>query len=305
MKVRMQRQLCLVWLLLLVLSPSSPAQSVQPAMKEADALFQAQKWAEAAKAYEAITKADPSNGRAWNRLGAALQSMNKDEQAIEAYQHAAQIGGNPATMYSLATAYLKTNNREKAFEWLRKAIAAGFAQVKQLETDSALAVLRDDARFKEIMAGAQKNATPCAFAPEHRQFDFWIGEWDVQNPQGQLAGTSSIQLMLGGCVIYENWTSGGGAYTGKSFNLYNPTLKKWQQFWADDKGGVQEFSGEYQDRELRYTGESLDPKGNKIMHRMTFFNLSPDRVRQLWEQSTDNAKTWTVAFDGLYVRKKS
>jgi hypothetical protein len=303
MKVHVLNQACVAWLMLLVLSFASAAQ-VQPAMKDADALYQAQKWAEAAKAYEAIVKSEPSNGRAWNRLGSALQSMGKYEQAIEAYQHSAQIGGNPATMYSLATVYLKMNNREKAFEWLRQAVASGFAQVKQLETDSALSVLRDDSRFKELVAGAQQNATPCAFVPEHRQFDFWVGEWDVQNPQGQPAGTSSIQRMLGDCVIYENWTSGGGAYTGKSFNLYNSTLRKWQQFWADDKGGVLEFSGEYKDNELRYTGESLDPKGNKIMHRLTFFNLSPGRVRQLWEQSTDNAKTWTIAFDGLYIRKK-
>jgi hypothetical protein len=177
-------------------------------------------------------------------------------------------------------------------------------QTKQLEADPDLAALRDDARFKEVTAQAQRNARPCAASPEHRQFDFWIGEWDVQNPQGQPAGTSSIQLILGDCTIFENWTSAGGAYTGKSFNLYNSSLKKWQQFWVDDKGGVLEFTGEYKGNELRYTGESLDQKGDKTMHRLTFFNLSKDRVRQLWEQSTDNGKTWTIAFDGLYVRKK-
>ncbi|MGB7926177.1 MAG: tetratricopeptide repeat protein [Pyrinomonadaceae bacterium] len=303
MRVQIVSKACVVSLMLLVLSCAAQAQ-VQPAMQEADALYQAQKWAEAAKAYEAITKVEPSNGRAWNRLGSALQLIGKYEQAIEAYQRSAQIGGNPVTMYNLATAYSKTNNREKAFEWLRKALDAGFAQVKQLETDADLSALHDDARFKEIVAGAQKNATPCAASPEHRQFDFWIGDWDVQNPQGQPAGTSSVQLILGGCVVFENWTSAGGAYTGKSFNQYNSTLKKWQQFWADDKGGVMEFRGEYQGTELRYTGESVDPKGNKIMHRMTFFNLSPGRVRQWWEQSTDNGKTWTTSFDGLYIKKK-
>jgi tetratricopeptide (TPR) repeat protein len=303
MKVQRPGSIFIAWLILLVVSIPSLAQT-NPAMQEADALYQAKKWAEAAKAYETITKAEPSNNRAWSRLGAALQAMGKYEQAIEAYQHAAQAGGNPATMYNLAVAYSKTNNREKAFEWLQRAVAAGFAQIKQLETDADLTTLRDDPRFKEVVAQAQKNATPCAASPEHRQFDFWIGEWDVQNPQGQPAGTSSIQLILGGCVVFENWTSGGGAYTGKSFNLYNSTLKKWQQFWADDKGGSLEFAGEYKDGELRYTGESLDPKGNKIMHRLTFFNLPEGRVRQLWEQSTDNAKTWTTVFDGLYVKKK-
>ncbi|MFY9608407.1 MAG: tetratricopeptide repeat protein [Blastocatellia bacterium] len=36
---------------------------------EADALFTAQKWNEAAPAYEALTKTNPNNGRVWYRLG--------------------------------------------------------------------------------------------------------------------------------------------------------------------------------------------------------------------------------------------
>ncbi len=291
-------------LILFVISLPALAQTRPPAMQDADTLFQAQKWAEAAQAYEAITKAEPTNGRAWNRLGMSLRLLGKDEQAIEAFQHAVAIGNNPVVMYNLASLYAKRKDKERAFEWLKKSLGAGFAQVKQLETDADLASLRDDPRFKEAVTEANRNLKPCAASPEHRQFDFWVGEWDVQNPQGQPAGTSSIQLILGDCTIFENWTGASGTYTGKSFNIYNSSLKKWQQFWSDDKGGVLEFEGEYKDGELRYTGESLDAKGNKIMHRLTFFNLAPDRVRQLWEQSTDGGKTWTIAFDGLYVRKK-
>ncbi|HEX8650945.1 MAG TPA: tetratricopeptide repeat protein [Pyrinomonadaceae bacterium] len=294
----------LVCLLLLLVPLPALAQTRPPTMQEAEALFQAQKWAEATQAYEAITKAEPSNVRAWSRLGMSLRSLGKYEQAIAAFQHAASVGSNPVVMYNLATLYSRMKDKERAFEWLRKALGAGFAQVKQLETDADLAALRDDPRFKEAVAAANRNLRPCAASPLHRQFDFWIGEWDVQNPQGQPAGTSSIQLILGDCTIFENWTSAGGAYTGKSFNLYNSSLKKWQQFWSDDKGGVLEFTGEYKDGELRYTGESLDQKGNRIIHHLTFFNLAPDRVRQLWEQSTDGGKTWTTAFDGLYVRKR-
>ena len=34
-------------------------------------------------------------------------------------------------------------------------------------------------------------APPCD-APEFRQFDFWLGEWTVTKPDGQLAGTNRI-----------------------------------------------------------------------------------------------------------------
>jgi hypothetical protein len=295
---------CIACLIVAVASLPVLAQTQPAGAQDADALFQAQKWAEAAQAYEAITKAEPSNGRAWNRLGMSLSATGKYEQAIDAFQHAAQVASNPIVMYNLASVYSKVKDKEHAFEWLHKALGAGFAQVKQLETDADLAALRDDPRFKEVLAQANRNLRPCAAAPENRQFDFWVGEWDVQNPKGQPAGTSSVQLILGDCTIFENWTSASGTYSGKSFNIYNSSLKKWQQFWTDDKGGVLEFTGEYRDGELRYTGESLDQKGNHVLHRLTFFNLAPARVRQLWEQSTDGGKTWTTVFDGLYVRKK-
>lgn len=64
-----------------------------------------------------------------------------------------------------------------------------------------------------------------------------------------------------------------------------------------------DFEGEYKDGAMRYTSASINANGQKTLGRMTFFNLG-DKVRQLWETSTDDGKTWTVAFDGTYVRKK-
>jgi hypothetical protein len=44
---------------------------------------------------------------------------------------------------------------------------------------------------------------PCA-APGHRQFDFWLGEWEAA-ANGKFAGTNKITSILGGCVIMEEW----------------------------------------------------------------------------------------------------
>ncbi len=145
--------------------------------------------------------------------------------------------------------------------------------------------------------------SPCKTKSEYRQFDFWIGEWDVQ-AQGRTAGTNSVKLILGDCVVFENWTGAGGL-EGKSFNVYNAAKGKWQQTWIDSAGSVLELSGEYKDGEMRLAGESTRPRdGKKIINRLTFSKLSSDKVRQLWEQSADEGKTWTVAFDGTYIRKR-
>ncbi|HEX9829334.1 MAG TPA: hypothetical protein VGB10_03905 [Bacteroidota bacterium] len=145
--------------------------------------------------------------------------------------------------------------------------------------------------------------TPCKDSPEFRQFDFWIGEWEVRNPNGVKVGESSIQLIIGDCVIFENWTGAGGG-TGKSFNVYNAATKQWQQFWVGSGGGVLELSGTYHDNKMEYTGESIQKDGKRIQNRLIFFNNPDKTVRQLWEQSTDGGKQWTVAFDGMYVRKQ-
>jgi hypothetical protein len=46
------------------------------------------------------------------------------------------------------------------------------------------------------------------------------------------------------------------------------------------------------------------PNGTKVINRITWRETAPGEVRQLWEQTTDGGKTWTVSFDGRY-RKRS
>lgn len=272
-------------------------------MAEAEALYQAQKWAEAVRAFESLVKAEPANGRAWLRLGGALHQLGQYERAAVALERAVEISLSPVAMYNLACAYARLNEKDKAFEWLNKALNAGFPQLSLLQQDDDLAGLRADARYREVVALGERLTKPCLYAAENRQFDFWVGEWDVQMG-GQPAGTNSVKPILDGCVIFENWTGALGG-TGKSFNFYNAATHKWQQTWVDNTGSVLELAGDYADGQMRFSGASLRPDGSKLLHRLTFFKLSPERVRQFWEQSTDGGKNWTVSFDGMYVRQKT
>lgn len=282
-------------------APQQPQAS--PAMREAESLYGSRKWADAAQAFAAVTKSEPANGRAWMRLGGALHWLGKYGEAVGALEKAAGILRGPVVMYNLACAHARAGNKDKAFEWLNKSAATGFVKTTSLNADEDLASLRDDARFAELLKTADKAARPCMHAPEHRQFDFWVGVWDVQMG-GQPAGTNTVERILDGCVLYENWAGAGGGGTGKSFNFYNSATGKWQQTWVSSTGGVLELHGEFKDGKMLYAGESKLPDGTKVSERLTFFDLGPDRVRQFWEQSRDGGKTWTVAFDGMYLRKK-
>jgi tetratricopeptide (TPR) repeat protein len=92
MKFSILRVTCLVLVLLLapLITVTAQTSSATSPTNEANALFQAQKWAEAAKAYEAITKTEPDNGRAWYRLAYSLQKSNKYEDAAGAYEKAVE-----------------------------------------------------------------------------------------------------------------------------------------------------------------------------------------------------------------------
>lgn len=143
--------------------------------------------------------------------------------------------------------------------------------------------------------------TPPPLPPESRQFDFWVGEWNVTTPDGKPAGQSRIELLPGRAGLLENWMGAGG-FDGKSLNAYNGAKKQWQQFWVGGGGGILELAGGLVDGSMVLTGEH-DVRGRHLIEKITWTPNADGSVRQHWEQSADGGKTWTTAFDGLYRRK--
>ncbi len=145
--------------------------------------------------------------------------------------------------------------------------------------------------------------TPCATRPESKQFDFWVGEWDVTSAKGTHAGTSSVRKILGDCVVFENWTDARGSQ-GKSLNAYNAGLGMWQQFWTSQTGNVTEYRhSEWVDGSLRFTAHVPDVDSPNLL-RMTFTPIDSNTVRQWGQSSADGGKTWKPTFDLYYHRRK-
>ena len=147
------------------------------------------------------------------------------------------------------------------------------------------------------LLSAQK---PCS-RPEFRQFDFWIGEWLPQNVQGMTVGTSSIQLILKSCIIFENWQTPVSA--GKSFNVFDVRDGKWHQTWVDDKGLITHYVGGLVDGKMVLDSRSTN-NGQQVTNRVTYTKLADGSVRQHGEASSDEGKTWTTTFDFKYVKAK-
>ena len=149
-----------------------------------------------------------------------------------------------------------------------------------------------------LLVQAQPPQRPPCSAPEHRQFDFWVGDWVVHNPKGQQVGTNRIEKVENGCAIQENWTSAGGG-TGRSINFYEPVSKRWVQAWAGG-GTVLLLQGAFVGGKMILEGRSPGPSGAEVRDRITWSRLGGGKILQFWEQSADGGKTWTVAFDGTY-----
>lgn len=276
----------------------------------ADSLFSASNWKDAITKYQESLIIDSSNGRVWYRLGAAYQNSNQYGKAIEAYQQSLLQKNNviPAIFIKsdLAKAYSLYKDSSKALELLSSMVSSGYANFPDLISSSEYDFLRQTARFKSIVVMAKANAYPCLNNPHNREFDFWVGEWNVfQTGTDFLVGKSRIENTLGGCLILENWTAMGNPAEGKSMNFLNPKTAKWEQHYMSISGVSQNYyNGEYKETAMRYDGDGVDKVGNKLLFHLTYFNEGPNQVRQVLERSADSGKTWTTLYDFTYKRTK-
>ena len=152
------------------------------------------------------------------------------------------------------------------------------------------------------VASARDAAVVCGKEEPYGALDFWVGEWDVKahgDEKGDSVGSSQIEKVAGGCAILERW----GA-EGMSWNFFDVGLGKWRQIWIDAGGRKSEMAGSYRDGAMRLEGEVVLADGRKWINRMTFFDLGPNRVRQVAERSTDGGVTWTTTVDLVYLRRE-
>jgi hypothetical protein len=146
-------------------------------------------------------------------------------------------------------------------------------------------------------------AVPDCSAPEHRQFDFWLGTWDV-TVAGKPAGVNRIESDLKGCVLVEQWTAASGG-RGTSLNFYDRQTRAWNQTWIDQQGGALHLKGGLAgDRMVLQSDPLPDAKGVPTVQRITWSPEPAGGIRQHWESTSDGGKTWTTAFDGKYVKSR-
>jgi hypothetical protein len=156
----------------------------------------------------------------------------------------------------------------------------------------------------------EHSARPCA-SPEARDFDFWVGDWRIEqqilSPDGTwmpFAATSSVAPALGGCALVEHWEGRVQFFweemrepvqmKGLSVRAYDPQTKKWYIHWMDTRtphfGGP--YAGNFNAGQGRFFREWESPQGLRT-GRITFSDITADSVKWELAVSNDEGQSWT------------
>ena len=137
-------------------------------------------------------------------------------------------------------------------------------------------------------------------APVYRQFDFWIGDWDVFDAGAPTKPVARVRVdrILDGCVLREDYQAADGK-TGQSFNIYDALREVWHQSWVTNRGESLELDGGIHDGKMVLTGEDLTAGGQKRLVRGVWA-AGGGGVRETAVTSSDGGKTWKPWFDLLF-----
>lgn len=153
-------------------------------------------------------------------------------------------------------------------------------------------------------ASAATPTSPHCSAAEYRQLDFWIGDWDTfeaDTPDGPSIARARVEPIAEGCAIRELYEQGDGL-VGDSILSYDPVRKQWQQTWVTNRGSIMVLWGNFKDGELVLEGEVHLRDGTSVLQRIAW-KTEGNGVREAAVLSKDDGKTWTPAFDVLFLKR--
>lgn len=146
--------------------------------------------------------------------------------------------------------------------------------------------------------------------PRARDFDFWIGDWDIRQSFRRQDGTwlelparTSVTAALEGCALVERWTGQVMFFwegmtepepvSGLSVRAYDPTTAQWYIHWMDTR--VPRFDQPYVGTFANGRGEFFrrweTPEGNRV-GRVTFHDMTANSVEWALAISSDGRRSW-------------
>jgi hypothetical protein len=150
---------------------------------------------------------------------------------------------------------------------------------------------------------------PWCPAPEARQFDFWIGEWDVTNLNRSAGGgewvetgtaTNRVYAVVGGCAVVEHWSGKALgqpplAIEGFSVRAFDSEREVWDLVLLWPIQGPAPFgtpSGRFSDGRGDFLNRVVNARGDTVRTRLSFSGIRPDAFQWNNAFSADAGATW-------------
>jgi len=277
--------------------------SATPVADPAELAFEQGRWQDAINEYRALLAASPEDRLSLLRIAQAQRELKRYEEALATLERA-RTANAPEAMVDLERArnLALLGRKDEALDALDASDHSGLRALELVEHAHEFDSFRGLSRFERVQRNIRARVYPCESEPEARDFDFWIGRWEVREPDGTLVGTDTIEKRDGGCSIVERY-EGAGGLSGTSVSFYLPSRGEWRQVWTGSGGTLFDITGKLVDGSMRMEGQVEYVEGNRVVaFRGTWTQAADGRVRQRLEEFDLGAQTWIVWFDGFFRR---
>lgn len=171
------------------------------------------------------------------------------------------------------------------------------------------------------LARAQPSDPACT-SPEARQFDFWLGEWAIEQrilrqdgSYAEFPARTSVRPAAAGCALVEEWrgtvqffwagVEAPAELHGLSVRAWDPAAGAWVIHWLDDMDPVfgEPFVGRFEAGRGTFTQTTTGPDGVERTSRITFENPVDGIVEWTLESSRDGGESWTTLWSMHMTRE--
>ena len=175
------------------------------------------------------------------------------------------------------------------------------------------------------LGASHAQGTASVAPPEAAQFDFLVGQWDIEvtpKVNGLVAMIHGTPHLLGSWKAWRAFdgfgvddelriVDGGGnpVNLGHALRVYDPKAHRWAIESLDVYGArFAAATAQWQGGEMLVNGAGAMPDGKAYLSRTRFYEIAPDRFKMRQDRSYDNGASWdegTLAINARRVAAKA
>jgi hypothetical protein len=150
--------------------------------------------------------------------------------------------------------------------------------------------------------------SPCRADSSYQRLRFWVGDWEILDSTGAHYANQRVHEAADGCAFTAEW-EGRDGNNGLNLSAYDGATGEWRQVYVSNQVpaplGVQlrRSDATYRGAGVRFIALVDPPTTQRHRSRITIAPLDGNAAVQLFEQSVDAGKTWTIQFTATHLRR--